>query len=299
MNSGSILPALNISAPYNQQIYDHVVEACNCTDSSDTLSCLRSVPSKTIIAAQEKLPGMFNYQGLHLTWFPRPDPSDGFFPKSPEVAINSTAYAKVPIIIGDDEDEGTLFSQVQQNITTNDDLIGYIQTFFPESEPDVSETLVNSYPNDPAFGSPYMTGNKYNIYPQYKRLAAILGDFSFTLMRRAYLSNVTSQGVSAWSYINTFDNTNSSLGAYHGIEITNDETGKFSKVAKNATQTYYISFIYHQDPNSITPSVQWPMWTNEGRALLNFTQEKVEVGNDTFREAQYQTLLSLNGRIRQ
>lgn len=299
MNSGSILPALPISAPYNQQIYDHVVKASNCSGSHDTLTCLRSVPAETVIAAQATLPGLYNYQALHLTWFPRPDPSDGFYPTSPDAVVDTTAYAKVPIIIGDQEDEGTLFSLVQKNITTNDDLITYIQQFFPESAPAVSETLVNSYPDDPAFGSPFRTGDKFNIYPQYKRLAAITGDFSFTLTRRSYLSDVTARGVAAWSYINTYLHGNSSLGTFHGADTLNDRSTALSKVAQNATQTYYIAFTYHQDPNAITPSVQWPKWNGTNRELLNFTLNQVELGTDFFREQQYQVLRSLNGKLRQ
>lgn len=300
MNSGSILPALEISAPYNQQIYDSVVEASNCGNSTDTLTCLRSVSSDTIVAAQATLPGMFNYPGLHLTWFPRPDPSDSFFPTSPDAVIgNTTSYAQVPIIIGDQQDEGTLFSLVQTNLTTNDDLISYIETFFPESEPAVSETLVNSYPDNPAFGSPFGTGDKFNRYPQYKRLAAITGDFSFTLIRRSYLSDVTAQGVTAWSYINTYLHGNSSLGTFHGADTLNDRSTALSKVAQNATQIYYISFTYHQDPNAIPPSVQWPQWNNTHRRLLNFSLDQVELGTDYFREKQYETLLSLRGRMKE
>lgn len=62
------------------------------------------------------------------------------------------------------------------------------------------------YPDQPLLGqpagSPFNSGALNNIYPQFKRLAAVLGDTTFTLTRRSYLSTVASE-VKAWSYLNT------------------------------------------------------------------------------------------------
>lgn len=298
MNSGSAVPALDISAPYNQKIYDQVVANCGCTGASDTLACLRSVSSQTIINAQQTLPGIFDYQSLHLAYFPRPDASDNFYPISPEQVINTTRYANVPIIIGDQEDEGTLFSNSQNNISTTDELVTYMKTYFPETNLEDVKTLVNSYPDDPSYGSPFRTGTANNLYPQYKRLAAILGDIVFTLIRRAYLQEATDRGVVAYSYLNTYLHGTPVLGTFHGSDILNDRTVPLSAVAMNATQQYFISFTYYQDPNKIPAAVQWPTWDGTNRKLLNFTANTIDIGTDFFREPQYQTLVSLSSKLK-
>ncbi|QIW95643.1 hypothetical protein AMS68_001161 [Peltaster fructicola] len=298
MNSGSAVPALDISAPYNENIYNQVVANCNCSGASDTLACLRSVSSETIINAQEALPSVFDRSALHLAFFPRPDATDNFYPVSPDTALTAGRYAKVPIIIGDQEDEGTLFSQVQNNITTNDELIEYMATYFPETNRTDVETLVNSYPNDNgSAGSPFRTGILYNLYPQYKRLAAILGDIVFTLSRRVYLARLPSD-VKAWSYLNTYLYGTSPLGTFHASDLLENRVVPISLASQNATQIYYISFAYYQDPNAITPAVHWPQWDNTNRNILNFTLLDVELGKDNFRESQYQTLSSLLSRLR-
>ena len=44
------------------------------------------------------------------------------------------------------------------------------------------------YPQDPAQGSPFATGDLDELSPQYKRIAAIQGDLVFQAPRRFFLS---------------------------------------------------------------------------------------------------------------
>lgn len=100
----------------------------------------------------------------------------------------SGRYARVPFIIGDQEDEGTLFSLAQTNLSTTDDLVTYLNDFyFPQTDRSIVEGYVNSYPDSSSAGSPYNTGIFNDVYPQFKRLAALLGDQLFTLQRRRVL----------------------------------------------------------------------------------------------------------------
>lgn len=57
------------------------------------------------------------------------------------------------------------------------------------------------YPNDPSLGSPFNTGNEtFGLDPEYKHVAAILGDVDFQSVRRLFIQNTTSMGVNAWGY---------------------------------------------------------------------------------------------------
>lgn len=58
----------------------------------------------------------------------------------------------------------------------------------------VSEIL-SLYPDDPALGSPYGTGNAtFGLSTEYKRLAAIIGDLNFHALRRAWMEAVSGHG---------------------------------------------------------------------------------------------------------
>ena len=48
------------------------------------------------------------------------------------------------------------------------------------------------YPNDPAQGSPFGTGDENQLSPQYKRMSAIQGDLVFQAPRRFFLTQCAS-----------------------------------------------------------------------------------------------------------
>ena len=50
---------------------------------------------------------------------------------------------------------------------------------FPNSNETDIDTLLELYPDDIAAGSPFNTGDANAITPEYKRLAAVLGDIAF------------------------------------------------------------------------------------------------------------------------
>ena len=89
---------------------------------------------------------------IHL---PRPDPGNNFFSQSPDLSIQNGEFAKVPIIIGDQEDEGTLFSLTLSslNLTTTTWSTTSRPTFpvTPTPHSDVAG-LMAQYPDQPLLG---------------------------------------------------------------------------------------------------------------------------------------------------
>lgn len=51
MNSGSIVPAVDVAHPKAQAVYDTVVNAAGCSGSSDTLACLRGLDYEAFMRA--------------------------------------------------------------------------------------------------------------------------------------------------------------------------------------------------------------------------------------------------------
>ncbi|THY69728.1 alpha/beta-hydrolase [Aureobasidium pullulans] len=300
MNSGSIVPAVEVSHPKAQAVYDVVVNAAGCSGSSDTLECLRTIDYETFMRAADSVPGLFSYQSIALAYLPRPDPSSSFFPVSPEVANQNGNYAKVPIIAGDQEDEGPLFSLVQSNITTDAQLLDYVASAFPDTPRSVVAANVATYPNDPSAGSPFRTGIFNNIYPQYKRLAALFGDAVFNLRRRQLLYTASSV-VPMWSYLDSHLYGTAVLGTFHGSDLLAIFFGTGGITTQKTYLDYYTSFINYLDPNAIgsgAPLISWPQYNTTKPTLLQLQAVGNNLLPDTYRSASFQALQANVGSFR-
>lgn len=308
MNSGSVIPATDVSSPKPQEVYDTVVKNAGCSSASDKLACLRSKDYTTFLNAANSVPGIFSYQSVNLAYLPRPDSGDNFFSESPEVSATNGRFTKVPLIIGDQEDEGTLFSLVQSNITTSQQLHDYIASYFP-SNPTINQDvdqLLTYYPNQPLLGqpagSPFRTGGLNNIYPQFKRLAAILGDLTFTLSRRVYLTTIEpQQSQPCWSYLSSFLYGTPVLGTFHGSDLLFSYQLVPPNPITNTLQTYYVAFTNHLDPNSLgnkAPMIPWPQWTVQSPQLMNFESLSNKIIPDTFRKNASDYLLGTKSKYR-
>jgi carboxylesterase type B len=302
MDSGCAVPTQDVDSDTAQAIYDGVVDEAGCSSASDTLACLRDVDYSTLLNAANSVPGILGnypdidpfsiqrltvfsgYRSVDLSYLPRPDDSDNFFPVSPEAATN---IADVPVIIGDQEDEGTLFALFQSNITTTEELVDYLYTYFPTTTREVVAGLVDTYSTDPADGSPFRTGDLYQLYPQFKRLAAILGDATFTLNRRLYLDIITANGITAYSYLATYLHGTPIVGTVHGSDIL----ALFFNLnlpiwPSNSILNYYIAFVNDLDPNtaeSIYTLTEWPKYDSDSREILSFGALTTTKDVDDFR----------------
>lgn len=269
MNSGSVIPADPVDCPRAQVVYDTVVAAAGCSSAPDSLECLREADYATFLNATNSVPSLLSYTSVALSYLPRPDGT--VITKSPDILGKEGKYAKVPIIIGDQEDEGTLFALFQSNITNTDELVDYLSTiFFHNANQTVIEDLVALYSDISTNGSPFRTWLFNNWYPEFKRLAAILGDLTFTLTRRATLEIASSitPDLPMWSYLSSYDYGTPIMGTFHGSDILQVFFGILPNYASASFHAYYISFVNHLDPNVGNKFPNWPKWT-EKRQLLN------------------------------
>lgn len=287
MDSGSIVPADPVDCPKGQTVYDTVVSNAGCSGANDTLACLRVADYTTFLNAANSVPSISGYNSIALSYVPRPD--GALLTKSPELLALSGQYARVPFIIGDQEDEGTIFALQQFDLITTSDLVNYLRTiFFHDASVTQMESLVATYPDDPAAGAPFGTGLLYSIYPQFKRLAAMLGDLSFTLSRRALLSivNDISPTVPIWSYLASYGDALPFVGTFHGSDIL-VAYGILPGIPCSSIQSYYISFFNTMNPNDGTELMPtWPQWS-QGNQLMNFGLLGNSLIPDTFRNESY------------
>ncbi|KAL7816063.1 alpha/beta-hydrolase [Trichoderma aethiopicum] len=293
MNSGSATPTDPLDSDKAQAIYDAVAASANCT-GVDSLSCLRNLDNNIFTIAANSVPGIISYSSLALSYLPRPE--GRVLTDSPDALQRAGKFHQVPMIIGSQEDEGTLFSLTQRNMSSTEQIVDYLSTYyFHNADQEQITEFVNTYSSDPRDGSPYRTGALFETYPGKKRIASILGDIVFNLMRRISLQTFASVAptVSTWSYFSSYKYNPllGLFGTYHGSDIGvlfRDSNDKYPTISG---RTYYLNFLHNLDPNNGSDvDVSWPQW-KQGTKLLQFNATSNGLLDDTYRNASYTFLI--------
>ncbi|KAK7025565.1 hypothetical protein VNI00_015918 [Paramarasmius palmivorus] len=274
MQSGSPIPVGDIAN--GQKYYDAIVTETGCSGSADTLQCLREVPYQKLKAAINNSPGIFAYQSLNLAWLPRADGT--FLTDNPQRLVQQGKVAKIPIVSGDCDDEGTLFSLSTLNVTTEAQVKNYVKTEFISTVSDADlDRLLKLYPQDITQGSPYNTGILNAISPQFKRFASFQGDAVFQAPRRFFLENLSGKQP-LWSFLSKRLKALPILGSVHASDILNVYGG-------GEMADYLIRFAATLNPNGNT-GINWPQYTKESPTMLQFQDGLVPLTltQDTFRK---------------
>ncbi|KAJ8521688.1 hypothetical protein ONZ45_g1643 [Pleurotus djamor] len=279
MQSGSPIPVGDIT--HGQPYYDMIVHDTGCSKAVDTLDCLRGVPYSKLKDAIFRTPSITGYRSLLLTWLPR---ADGvFLSDAPQRLVQQGKVANVPFVTGDTDDEGTIFSLANLNITTSDQLKDYIRTvYFPSATEAQLDALVVHYPQDPSQGSPYGTGPLHMLSPQFKRLASIQGDAVFQAPRRFFLEQRSGMQ-NTWAFLSKRFKSTPFLGSFHGSDLAD-------VYLEGELAEYIINFVNHLDPNGRPGSnhlnrTNWPKYTQGSPNLLTFSDDlfSPRITQDTFR----------------
>ncbi|KAI1788851.1 carotenoid ester lipase precursor [Ganoderma leucocontextum] len=284
MQSGSPIPTGDIT--HGQADYDGLVAATGCSGASDTLQCLREVDFDTLQGAVDNTPNIFSFQSLRLTWLPR---ADGvFLTDAPQKLVQQGSIANVPFVTGDCDDEGTLFSLTNLNVTTESALRDYLKENYAPAAPDSDiDAILQAYPANIAEGSPFDTGILNALTTQFKRIAAVQGDLVFQAPRRFFLEN-TAEKQPTWSFLNKRLKLLPVLGAAHGTDILNVYGG-------GDMTDYLVNFVNNLDPNGAT-GINWPKYSLDSRKLLTFQDGLVPltITKDDYRVDGFNVLTDLS-----
>ncbi|KIJ47329.1 hypothetical protein M422DRAFT_226451 [Sphaerobolus stellatus SS14] len=283
MQSGSPIPVGDIT--HGQQSYDAAVKQVGCSGAADTLACLRTVPYSALHAAMDNSPSIFAYQSLALTWLPR---TDGVFLKdTPQNLVAQGSVANIPIVTGDCDDEGTLFSLANLNVTTEAQLHKYMKDIYVPTGTDAEiDNLLAAYPADITQGSPFNTGIFNAVTPQFKRLAAMQGDVVFQAPRRYFINKLAGKQ-NIWVYLHTRLKATPVLGSFHGSDI-------LTIYADSDMTAYLLRFANSFSPNG-GGALNWPNWDPSGRKLLTFQGGlfPLALGTDTYRDSAINSMINL------
>lgn len=287
-----------------QPLYNAIVKAVGCSNSSSTLACIRTVPSSAMQAVLATAP-------FNATFNPLIDGT--FLPQRPSLALAQGAYAHVPIIVGTNNDEGTIFapSLAPTGVHNDSEFEALVRKTGALTQQDVDYVDI-LYPNDPSLGAPYGTGNDSAVFPptlgpQFKRAASYTGDVMIIAPKRKIAQIWSAANLPAFTYrfatLTTSVLPNILFGVYHTSEIsfvfhnlqgigysTGDPfANQSSAVVAIADQMCHswISFIATGNPN--TASYPSPVeWQNYSVAATNvvFMPNNTHVEKDDFRADQ-------------
>lgn len=285
MNSGSSVPADPVDCPKGQAVYDLVVAQAGCSGARDGLECLRALPYDEFLRASTAPPGILSYSSLALSYLPRPD--GRVLEDSPDKMAEQGRYHAVPTIIGGQEDEGTIFAVSQTNLTTADDMADYLkQHFFHAAPRDKLKDYVDLYEPAHVEGSPFRTGLLNELYPGFKRVAAILADVGFVSNRRKVLKEGARAhpDVPTWSYLSSYLYGTPFVGTFHASDILFIFYGILPNKAMQSCRTYYFNFLHNLDPNKgVGGYAEWPRWRDGNRLMWFKSAFENEIIDDDFR----------------
>lgn len=287
-----------------QPIFDRLMERIQCGDAEDKLACAKKAPYENIYAAVQGETNFLSYTATLVPWYPRPDGK--YLVDDPAKLTADGKVAKVPFVMGNMVDEGTLFSLINQiNVTTDAKIVDYFQSVYWQKTPrSLIEELVNLYSTDPAEGSPYGTGIANQLGPRYKKIASMIGDYTFTAGRRTLL-NVTAGRQDTWSYqikqslpllgqlklLNpTQLNNIPILGSFHISDVVLNAFGTVpAALSKNTLNimSNLIQFANTLDPNTEGLDLpHWPKYDPENPKQFQFREDGCKIIGDDYRKGQ-------------
>jgi carboxylesterase type B len=246
-----------------QPYYNNITLAAGCSNSTDSLACLRTIPTQT-------LSNILNSTvTASAPWGPQIDRD--FLQSSFTQSLLDGKFVRVPILQGRNHDEGTDFAA--RGINTTEQFLTNVRSLGPDNA--TALTIAALYPDIPAIGIPpglsgRPTGPIASYGAQWKRIAAYVGDLRQHAPRRtvsqvwakynvtnySYHFNVIPNGAASWlgsghfrEVAFVFDNT---MGVgYKNVVAVDPFEGKgeeFDSLARMMSRMW-VSFIVGGDPN--------------------------------------------------
>lgn len=229
MSGAQSTAPLGPTSQFWQTPFDMVANATGCRNATSPTTaaanqtifdCVKAVPADKLLAAQIKVKSTITYS---LPFIFGPSVDGDLIPDAPWKLLEQGKFAKIPFISGNNKDEGTAFVPTFVN-TTQIPITMLINLLYPTPlSTNVSSAVLKAYPNVPALGAPYGTGNQtFGLDPGWKQLASIITDAAFMSRRRWFLRQANKNCYKkTWSY--QWDGRTPgappSMGAAHGQDV--------------------------------------------------------------------------------
>ncbi|KAJ3839270.1 extracellular triacylglycerol lipase precursor [Lentinula raphanica] len=283
------------NATHRQSSWDTFVAgvtSCQDVTADSVIECLRSAN------ASEILQGVIESTSVAQAFGPALDGPDGFFPDLPSQMLANGPIVDLPFIAGQNKDEGTNFVNPTLNYTTTLVGLGLQEQFAPPTLPQTTvNELLDLYPDVPALGCPFETGNEtFGLSPGYKEAAALATDIDFSSQRRFWMETAAKVDITAYGYyfIQQTSSTAPQLGVTHGDQvpytfgnlISVNESDAAAIFLSEVMIDYFVSFVNSLYPNDGlgVSRPQWPSYKSDGQFLMQLNGTNLTTLPDDFRK---------------
>ncbi|KAK8132655.1 hypothetical protein PG999_000828 [Apiospora kogelbergensis] len=285
----SISFATVLTVEQSQYQYDNFTRRLGCAHGNNwnftsSLACLRSKSAAELQTQNHNIP----YPGASgpplFMWNPV---VDGDLLR--DVTYSSFAqgkFVKVPMLIGDDTNGGTIFTPKTTSTLRQSD--EFLHNQFPYLRHDQLSTINTLYPNKNSSLCP-------GAGCYWRQVSNAYGDMRYTCPGLFISSQVALRGVKgSWNYrydVRDPDQVRSGLGVPHVVEVNaifgpqnvdgspprSYLPGGINAQVVPVIQGYWTSFIRSLDPNKHKhpSSARWDPWTETGQRRLLFQTEGV------------------------
>jgi len=236
---------------YAEALGTDFAAAAGCDEPETVPACLRAKTAEELLLAVPPRSGLFFGQGM--SWGPNVD--GVVLPDFPAVALGSGDFDPVPLLLGSNRDEGTLFIALAELGDIDEaqyaEIIAEIAIMFFKQADDILAAYPASDYDSPAAA-----------------LAAVLGEAMFNCPARAVARAVSVQGPSAYLYHFVREGDfplYADLGAFHSAELPfvfgtpvfGVELAAEDEPLSEAIMGYWTRFAASGDPNG-DGEVDWP-----------------------------------------
>ncbi|EEP76640.1 conserved hypothetical protein [Uncinocarpus reesii 1704] len=251
----------------SQFLYDSLVQRTGCDKTEKTLDCLRKMDSRTLQSHNSKQP--FPGASKNPLFLYSPTIDGDLVPDYTYRLLQEGKFCKVPVVFGDDQNEGTLFASRRAN--TVQDTNEFLVAQFPALKKNQLERINRFFPPTQ---QEFPGSGKY-----WQQLANAYGDMRYTCPKIATIESFTESNDpnQVWSYRYAVEDpifVKSGLGTPHTAELEaiwgpdynpGKSPGSYYTTNKGVVpvvQGYWSSFIRALNPNThrANGAPEWKTW---------------------------------------
>ncbi|RAL03185.1 EstA precursor [Aspergillus ibericus CBS 121593] len=264
--------------------FEILTNETGCSDASDPLDCLRDQDIATFQKGNTASPFPGGSSSPLPDWYWLPVTDGTLVPGELYRAFDKGNFIKVPVLVGDDTNEGSGFAY---NATSSADVSRFFRNNYPHLSDQQLEKINQAYP----LGEPLPRHAAY-----FSASSAAYGDATFTCPGNLVASSAAKYSPDAvWNYrVNIIDESNiaGGIGVPHTFELpaifgagsTGTLSSGSSYLTYNAgiipvTMHYFISFVLALNPNTYRylSAPEWKTWGNGERLRLQTNDTAMEV----------------------
>ncbi|KAJ8456558.1 hypothetical protein ONZ45_g18676 [Pleurotus djamor] len=281
--------------------FSRFVENAGCGGHKNpkaTLSCLQALDTET-------LRNLLSTETIS-TYGPTLDGPHGILPDYPSRLFAQRRFTRIPTLLGTNKDEHTLLTSLAVNSTEHvkngllDLFRGPVSSFALDR---FAEQMLRLYPDIPALGSPFGTGNEtFGLSSQFKRMSALLNDVAFAAPCRAQALAFSGAGVNVYGYL--FTEPHSRFPPYAGVAHTNEMPFVFGNITpepvpdqvrhlSTVMMDYWLSFasVLHPNDDKGVQRPKWEVYNPRSKLIMNLDSRSTKMIKDDFRSKNIQYIL--------